>query len=167
MTSSNGNIFRVIGHLCGVPGEFPAQRQVTRSFNVFFDLRLNKRLSKQWWGWWFETPSHPLWRHCEEFELQCEKIVNEMSAKQSISHEICTSFCCTVLFVWGNNVIHLPVFHYNDVTMAATASLITSLTIVYSTVYSSADQRKRQSSASLAFVREFTGDRWIPRTNGQ
>ena len=42
--------------------------------------------------------------------------------------------------------------HYNDVTMAATASLITSLTIVYSTVYSSADQRKHQSSASLAFV---------------
>ena len=37
---------------------------MTRSFNVFFDLRLNKRLSKQSWGWWFETLSHPLWRHC-------------------------------------------------------------------------------------------------------
>ena len=46
-----------------VPGEFPAQRPVTRSFDVFFDLRLNKRLSKQSWGWWFETPSRPLWRH--------------------------------------------------------------------------------------------------------
>ena len=46
-----------------VPGEFPAQRPVTRSFVVFFDLRLNKRLSKQSWGWWFETPSRPLWRH--------------------------------------------------------------------------------------------------------
>ena len=44
-------------------GEFPAQRQVTRSFDVFFDLRLNKRLSKQSWGWWFETLSRPLWRH--------------------------------------------------------------------------------------------------------
>ena len=43
---------------------FPAQRPVTRSFDVFFDLRLNKRLRKQWWGWRFETPSHPLWRHC-------------------------------------------------------------------------------------------------------
>ena len=41
-----------------------SQRPVTRSFDVFFDLRLNKRLSKQSWGWWFETPSHPLWRHC-------------------------------------------------------------------------------------------------------
>ena len=45
------------------PGEFPAQRPVTRSFDVFFDLRPNKRLSKQWWGCWFETPSCPLWRH--------------------------------------------------------------------------------------------------------
>ena len=46
-----------------VPGEFPTQRPVTRSFDVFFDLRLNKRLSKQSWGWWFETPSWSLWRH--------------------------------------------------------------------------------------------------------
>ena len=41
MTSSNGNIFRVTGPLCGEftgPGEFPAQRPVTRSFDVFFDL---------------------------------------------------------------------------------------------------------------------------------
>ena len=47
-----------------VPGEFPAQRPVTRSFHAFFDLRLNKPLSKQSWGWWFETLSRPLWRHC-------------------------------------------------------------------------------------------------------
>ena len=64
MTSSNGNIFCVTGHL--VPGEFPAQRPVTRSFDVFFDLHLNKRLSKQSWGWWFETLSCPLWRHCND-----------------------------------------------------------------------------------------------------
>ena len=67
ITSSNGNIFRVTGPLCGEftgPGEFPAQRPVTWSFDVFFDLRLNKRLSKQPWGWWFETPSWSLWRQC-------------------------------------------------------------------------------------------------------
>ena len=40
------------------------QKPVTRSFDVFFDLCLNKRLSKQSRGWWFETPSRPLWRHC-------------------------------------------------------------------------------------------------------
>ena len=48
MTSSNGNIFLVTGHLCGeFTGEFPAQRPVTWSFVVLFDLRLNKRLGKQ------------------------------------------------------------------------------------------------------------------------
>ena len=36
-----------------VPGEFPTQRPVMRSFDIFFDLRLNKRSSKQSWGWWF------------------------------------------------------------------------------------------------------------------
>ena len=49
-----------------VSGDFPAQRPVTRSFHVFFYLRLNKRLSKQWWGWWFETLSCSLWRHRNE-----------------------------------------------------------------------------------------------------
>ena len=69
MTSSNGNIFRVTGHLCGEftgPGEFPTQRPVTRSFDVFFDLRPNKRLSKQPWCWWFETLSWSIWRNCND-----------------------------------------------------------------------------------------------------
>ena len=48
-------------------GEFPTLRPVTRSLGVFFDdLRVNKRLSKQSWGWWFETPSRSLWRHCND-----------------------------------------------------------------------------------------------------
>ena len=61
-------IFSALLAICAgnspVPGEFPAQRPVTRSFDVFFDLRLNKRLSEQSWGWWFETTSRPLWCHC-------------------------------------------------------------------------------------------------------
>ena len=52
-----------------VTGEFPEQRPVTRSFDAFFDLRLNKRLSKQWRGWWFETPSRTLWRHCNDCDI--------------------------------------------------------------------------------------------------
>ena len=83
VTSSNGNIYRVTGPLCGdspVTGEFPSQRTVTRSFDVVFDRCLSER---------FET----------------------------------------------------------------IASQITSLAIVYSAVYSDADERKHQSSASLAFVR--------------
>ena len=63
-----------------VIGEFLAQRPVTRSFDVFFDLRLNKPLSKQWWGWWFETPSRPLWRHCNGFELSLNATHRWLSA---------------------------------------------------------------------------------------
>ena len=46
MTSSNGSIFHAT--------------------DVFFDLRLNERLSKPSWGWWFDTLSRPLWRHCND-----------------------------------------------------------------------------------------------------
>ena len=46
-----------------VPGEFPTQRPVTRSFDVFSDLRLNIRVGKRSRGWWFETLSRSLWRH--------------------------------------------------------------------------------------------------------
>ena len=49
-------------------------------------------------------------------------------------------------------IVYRCIYHYDDVIMDAIASQITSLTIVYSTVYSDADQRKHQSSASLAFV---------------
>ena len=53
-----------------VIGEFTAQRPVTQSFDVFIELRLNKRLSKRSWGWWFETLSRPLWRHCYDNSRQ-------------------------------------------------------------------------------------------------
>ena len=56
--------------------------------------------------------------------------------------------------------------HYNDVIMTTMASQITSLAVVYSIVYSGADERKLRSSASVAFVRGIHRDRWIPRTKG-
>ena len=46
------------------PVSSPHQGQWREALIFFFDLRLYKRLSKQWRGWWFETPSRPLWRHC-------------------------------------------------------------------------------------------------------
>ena len=62
--------FSALQALCAgnstVTGEFPTQRPVTRSFDVFFDMRPNKRLSKQSLGWWFETSSCSLWRQCNE-----------------------------------------------------------------------------------------------------
>ena len=56
-----------------VSGEFPLQRPVTRSFDVFFDLRLNKRLSKQLRRRWFKTPSRSLWRHCSLNSTPCSQ----------------------------------------------------------------------------------------------
>ena len=66
MTSSNGNILRVTGPLCG---KFTGHRWIPLTSDAelwyFFDLCLNKRLSKQSLGWWFETSSRSLWRHCD------------------------------------------------------------------------------------------------------
>ena len=60
-----------------VTGEFPAQWPGTWSFDVFFDLYLNKRLSKQSWVWWFKTP---LWRHCTA--LADNQIENQVIANK-------------------------------------------------------------------------------------
>ena len=73
-----------------VTGEFPTHRPVPWSFDVFFDL--NKRLSKQSWGRWFETPSHSLWRHCNERAL------------------LAMSRCCLQTPYWCHNFITLN--HY-------------------------------------------------------
>ena len=63
-----------------ITGEFPSQRPVTRSFDVFFDLRLNKRLDKQSCGWWFATPSRSLWRHCNDMH----KVASYLEFKHSV-----------------------------------------------------------------------------------
>ena len=69
--------------------------------------------------------------------------------------------CTSLIFLTTCNIIirkRFPCHHYGDVIMCVVASQITSLAIVYSTVYSDADQRKHQSSASLAFVRGIPRD---------
>ena len=130
-----------------VSGEFPAQRPVTRSCDVFFDLRLNKQLSKQSWGWSFEAPWRPLWCHCNV------RVWTFNDTRQK------TMGCNYVLSTLRKTLVvnRRPVScvkHYDDVTMIMLASQITSLTVVYSIVYSGVNQRKHQSSASLAFVWE-------------
>ena len=138
-----------------VTGEFPSQRPVTRSFDVFIDLHLNKRLSKQSLGWSFETPSCSLWRQCK-WRFQSLKIYNT-------PYELCiqVTLCC-VLLLSGTGWFYLELeydidsqfvnIHFNDVIMSVMASQITSITIVYPSIHSGADQRKHQSSAWLAFV---------------
>ena len=70
ITSSNGNFFRVTVLLCG---EFPGPRLIPRTKASDVELWCflwsapETRLSKQSWDWWFETPSRPLWRHCNAY----------------------------------------------------------------------------------------------------
>ena len=58
-----------------ITGEFPSQRPVSRKFVVFFDLRLNERLSKQLQVWWCETLSRLLWRHCNVIEMSHDDVI--------------------------------------------------------------------------------------------
>ena len=163
-----------------VVGEFPAQRPVTRSFDVFFDLRMGTRLSKQSWGWWFETPSRSLSRHCnlvvfcvamyisfDEWTYDTRSIQDKYCYSKNTSNTpediLCFHCVIYVYLKWDIFCCNMSVYlvyrmsaqpsHYSDDIMSAMAYQITSLTIAYSTVYSGADQRKYQSSASLAFVR--------------
>ena len=67
----------------------------------------------------------------------------------------------------GHVIGWCPFYHYGDVIMGAISTLITSLTVVYSTVYSDADQGNIKAPRHWPLCGEFTGDRWISRTNGQ
>ena len=111
MTSSKGNIFRVTGTLCGEftgPGEFPTQRPVTRSFDVYLNLRPDKRLCKQPWGWWFETPSWSLWRQCNGKLILQPRSERDWSISQRI-----LVFC----FLYGyDSVFILPILKCPQIT---------------------------------------------------
>ena len=128
MTSSNGNIFRVTCPLCG---EFTGLRRIplTKASNAelwcFLYLRLNKQLSKQSWGWWFEMPSCSLWRHCN-----------------------------AVAFFFFNKLVSKPALtcqktHYNDIIMCTRAFQITGVLIVCLNFCLGTDQRKHHSFTSL------------------
>ena len=71
-----------------VPGEFPTQRPVTRSFDVYFDLHPNKWLRKQLWGWWFKTPSRSLWCHRNVHHIDALAPTAPISDTDITSHRI-------------------------------------------------------------------------------
>ena len=132
-----------------VPGEFPLQRPVTRSFDVFFDLRLNKRLSKQSWGWWFETLLHPLWRQC-----------NERFARRHSSHS-------------PRKIIMRIHYFRIDTSLKAQQNCLhfQSTLCVTSLRPSQTNMRHMMTSSNGNIFRvtdhmcgEFTGSRWIPPT---
>ena len=84
---------------------------------------------------------------------------------------LCWAYCffmhCKIMSCMNAFLNTFATTHYTGVIMTTMASQITSLTVVYSTIYSGPDQRKHQSSASLAFVWGIHRDRWIPRTKNQ
>ena len=107
-----------------VPGDLPTQRPVTRNFEVFFDLRPNKLLSKQSWCWWFETPSRPLWRHrngnatsvyswCKIHSINIE-IVNQWSNSRQMSPHDDTHSKIMLLF-FTNTFLNTLYQHWNHV----------------------------------------------------
>ena len=84
-----------------VSGEFPAQRPVTRSFDVLFDLRLNKPLSKQWWGWWFETLSRPSWRHCNAYRNRGQNGLSMVLDNHNNTQQIAS-------YAHDSHIVHFP-----------------------------------------------------------
>ena len=97
MMTHQMDTFSVLLVLCAgnspVNGEFPSQSPVTRSFDVFFDLGLNKRLSKQSRRRWFEAPLRSLWSHC-----------NVLSVSHTLSKVRCMPGCLEwkIIPTWGN-----------------------------------------------------------------
>ena len=92
------------------------------------------------------------WLYLGHNELMASYKLNQSS--QVLMWKYSRNFCLSVRFYWNTEVPHAfcLIIHYGDVIMGMIASQITSLTIVYSTIYSDADQRKHQSFSSLAFV---------------
>ena len=78
-----------------VSGEYSAQRPVTRSFEVFVDLRLNERLIKQSLSWWSETLSCSLWRHSNEKQKAAKRLVGKLLQV----HQIMSLFRITYIYV--------------------------------------------------------------------
>ena len=95
-----------------VTGEFPTQRPVTRSFDVFFDLCLNKRLCKQSWGLWFETPSRSLWRQRNDHVW-----IRRGFAKPPFGVMTWVSNCIQY-FDFGRNYCPTPLAHWGRDKMA-------------------------------------------------
>ena len=72
-----------------VTSKFPLQMPVTRNFDVFFDLRLNKRLSRPSRGWGFETPSCSLWCHCIDLQNQTDLNNTTLSLQLYVCSPVC------------------------------------------------------------------------------
>ena len=141
-----------------VTGGFPLQRPVTWVFSlicVWTNGWANNRR-------WFETPSCSLWRHCNELQAHKDTIIKGIF-DISLSPEELTRNITQLARegeVWG-------VFHYGDVIMGAIASQITSLRLFTQPFIQTQIKENIKAPRHWPLCGEFTGDRWIPHTNGQ
>ena len=87
-----------------ITNEFPSQRPVTQSFDVFFDLRLNTRLSIHSWGWWFEMPSRSLWRHCNEFTINVYLHNAELILEHRFLYKVCSPLHSPHMFIHAEDM---------------------------------------------------------------
>ena len=141
MTSSNGNNIRVLAPCQenpSVTGGFPSQMPVTRSFDVFFDLGLNKRLSKQWRRTWFRPPSRSLWRYCYSLRSSAYNIITKDVQHRSIPNTDNNT-------QQNENRVHIPwavlqfgrlsnPIYYSEGIMRSIASWLFTQLIVYSRI---------------------------------
>ena len=86
-----------------VDGGFPSRRPVAWSLDVFFDLDLNKRFSKQSRCQLFEMPSRPLWRHCNAFDWLNPSVLGKAEGSMQKRHN--TSNGVTSLLHWATYVL--------------------------------------------------------------
>ena len=98
-----------------VTGEFPEQRPVTLNFDVFFDLPVNKRLSKQSWGWWFEKVSRSFWRHSNE------KTPKQLSHKYYVPVSARVHVCLHIYYF--DRAVHKPLTHWGRATHICVGNL--------------------------------------------
>ena len=126
---------------------------------------------------WF-TSYFSLTKHSVAFNEFYMKINNQQIFIICRRHKcLVVFFCCGQEYIETLESMHIVsktdgpdawrLDHYTDVIMSTMTSQITSLTIVYLTVYSGADQRNIKAPCHWSLCREFTGDRWIPCTKGQ
>ena len=116
MTSLNGNIFRVTGPVCG---EFTGHKgQWRRALRFSLICALNKWLRKQSWDWWFETPLHTLWRHCNGYGPAVISAIGQNCFGVEFIRYIVICTCDTQIQMLTVMIINWPLTRYAKLRVA-------------------------------------------------
>ena len=143
-----------------------AVRKFVKILLHFVYTQVRNKITLQENSWFYHPRTSLQWHHMKVTASQIignftvSIGIHQRKRQSSVALVLCKGYPTPLTGRWESlyqeycgGALVLPSKHYSDVIMVVIASQITSLTIIYSTVYSDADQRKHQSSASLAFVR--------------